>query len=228
MSRLLDKMKTKRMTMVISLPEQTPEMAKIAEEYGADAIKTHANLSHRASGAKFASFSEEQELLKEILSTVAIPVGIIPGAEEKIEQSTLQEIKEMGFDFIDLYAHFMESSFLDIRGIAKIAACDNTYMPRDALALSRIVDGLEVSIVPKEEYGKPLSVMDLAKYSQWMNYLSGFPAIVPSQKLLLPSDIPKLYDVGVRCVMLGIISIGKSTQEVKHNMESFSREIYKL
>lgn len=79
MSRLLEKLKSSKMCLIASIPQNNYELAKAAWEAGADAIKVHINIWHRASGNSFGSLEENREVFEKILKDSPVPVGIVAG-----------------------------------------------------------------------------------------------------------------------------------------------------
>ena len=69
----------KRPALIASLPGNRLDLAKAAVECGADVVKVHMNVQHRASGLHFGTFEEEKETLQEILSVAKGPCGIVAG-----------------------------------------------------------------------------------------------------------------------------------------------------
>ena len=67
----------KRPALIASLPGNRLDLAKAAVECGADVVKVHMNVQHRASGLHFGTFEEEKETLQEILSVAKGPCGIV-------------------------------------------------------------------------------------------------------------------------------------------------------
>jgi hypothetical protein len=68
--------------LIASLPRNDPALAQAALEGGADVIKFHIHLQHRASQTVTGSLAEERPALEQILRLSAgHPVGIVPGAD---------------------------------------------------------------------------------------------------------------------------------------------------
>ena len=57
MKKLIDLLKTNKMTLIVSLPENSLELALAAVEGGADALKVHCGVKHKASGVEFGSLA---------------------------------------------------------------------------------------------------------------------------------------------------------------------------
>lgn len=81
MHRLLTTLKRKKFSLIASLPENSYEMAKIAWEAGADAIKVHINVFHRASQNTFGPLTEIRNTFERIIADSPVPVGIVAGED---------------------------------------------------------------------------------------------------------------------------------------------------
>lgn len=230
MARLLNTLRTKKLSLIVAVPENSVEMSKAAEAGGADAIKTHLKMVHRASGVKFGTLAEERPVLEEILRAVKIPVGIVPGAEDGTSPDELTELRQMGIDFIDMFVHFSPTYMLTEPTMGRMVAVNNAATPEYLYGLNRLanVDMVEAAIMPKEQYGQPLTFNDVVAYSTIAGQLSDKPIIVPSQKALRPEDAAVLAQTGVRAVMIGVLSTGSSFGEVERATREFRRVIDSL
>ncbi len=223
------------MELIVSLPGNELELALASERGGADSVKTHMNVSHRASGLSFGGFSEEALRIRSIISGCCVKVGLMPGQETL---PTLEEVRSLissGLDFVDIYAHHLPPSFLALGTNARlIPAIDHTYSIFDAASLSKLVVSgkpaasmLEASIVHPDYYGTPLSARDLAAYASIVK-ASRVPVLVPTQKFIKPEDIPALADVGVSALMIGVIVTGPTPRGIEKVTAEFRQAIKSL
>ena len=79
MNEYLRMLSEKRLTLIMSLPYNDPALCRAAFEAGADVVKVHINVEHRASGTHFGRLAEEREALEEMLSHRAGPMGLVLG-----------------------------------------------------------------------------------------------------------------------------------------------------
>lgn len=226
--KLLNTMQEKKMALIVAIPENSVEMAQAAEAGGADAVKVHTNVTHRASGKTFGTLAEERPALERIISAVKIPVGIVPGAEGGATAGEIAEIRKMGFDFFDMFVHFYPASLLHVDGITKMAAVDSNCDWEFIRGLNGSpIEVFEGAIIPKEQYGQALSLADVNKYSILTSVLKK-PIIVPSQKRLMPDEVALLYEAGAKSVMIGVLSTGTSFGELEKATASFAKAIAAL
>ncbi|MDI3548473.1 MAG: hypothetical protein PWR10_2125 [Halanaerobiales bacterium] len=227
---MLEKMLAEKgLTLIVSLPENSPEMAKAALDGGADALKVHANVSHKASGNKFPSVKEQKDIFAEIIDLAGeIPVGLVPGdAPEKITAEELTLVQQLGFDFLSIYAHHIPVKELQDSPFVKAVAYDQSYQIKDAVNYDQLgIDIIEASIVPKDEYGQRLTYKDIINYSALKNIVQK-PVIIPTQKAIQPEELNLLSKTGVDAIMIGAVVTGNSIEGVKRVTRLFKDEINK-
>ncbi|WP_079912012.1 hypothetical protein [Paenibacillus sp. 32352] len=227
MNRLKTSLHQTKLQLFVSLPENDARLAKAAIEEGADGLKVHMNVGHRASGTSFGALSEYRDTFREIRSLFHGPLGIVPGGSiEAILPDEIEELPELGIDFYSIYAWHLPSFLLKSGKLASTFAIDNRFDLRflDAAKSFSMLEALETSIVPGEEYGSPLSFADLLKY-RWLVENAGLPVIVPSQRKIVPQDIPALKDCGIQVLLVGAVAIGKHEDEIRRMVHVFRNAI---
>jgi len=214
-----------RMTLIVSLPENDLQTALYVEAAGADAIKVHLNCHHRASGTHFLSWEEERRKIEIIPQKLNIPVGIVPGAETVATMPEMEQIREAGFDFLDIFSHHLPCFFMDIPDMTKVVATDYRFPLDQVPHLSELgVDIIESSIINPEEYGSPLTLRDLCAYRSLMTKTS-CPVFVPTQRKISPADIPHLRKAGASGIAIGAIVTGKKKDEIAAVTKRFREAI---
>jgi hypothetical protein len=229
MSKILDIISYKKMALISSLPENNYELAKACWENGADVIKMHINVSHRASKNTFKSLEEEKDVLIKILNDSPIPVGIVAGQNTSVAENEIEEIIKMGFDFISLYGDHCPTSLIINKDITLMTAINYNYTLEEIKVIGNKDFGsiLELSICHPDTYGERLNVHDLAKYSLYTNSVK-VPTVVPTQRLILPNDVKLLHKIGVKYIMVGAISMGKTIDSISENTKKFATAIREL
>ena len=109
-----------KFSLVVSLPSNDLALAKAALEGGAQAVKVHCNVWHRASGHTFGSYAENREFLRQLIQLCGdVPVGLVPGgADAFVTPEERCELEQMGLGFFSSYSHhlpchMMESTVLN-------------------------------------------------------------------------------------------------------------------
>lgn len=200
-----------RFSLVVSLPANDLEMAKAALEGGAQALKVHCNVWHRASGHTFGSYKENRDFLRQLIGLAGdVPVGLVPGGEDAfVSAEERDELEAMGLDFFSAYSHHLPCFMMESKALTKMVAIDYTYTQNtlDAVKLSPI-EVLECSVQPGENYGTNLCYADILRYSD-IAAKTQKPCLIPTQRKIRPDEVRHLYDAGCRAVMIGAIVMGK-------------------
>lgn len=225
MNSLSTLLRQSQLTLLYSLPKNDPKLAEAALAGGADVLKVHINVAHRASGTRFGSLEEERENLEAILRLAENrPVGIVPKGEGIISAQDLIPLRSMGFSFVSAYAHHYSPEVLWFDGIEIMAAPDYTY---DITELDPWkdwgVDVLEASVIEPTGYGAPLSLRDLSRYSRLARL--GIPVVVPTQRKVTVNDVPGLVKAGVKGLMLGAVVTGQEPAQVEKVITEFRKAI---
>lgn len=209
--RFVDLMTDRKFVLVVSLPSNDLELAKAALEGGADAVKVHCNVWHRASGHTFGTYEDNKDFLKDLIGLCGdVPVGLVPGTSEAfITEAELRELEEMGLDFISAYSQNLPMFAMDSKVITNAVAIGSDYTKADLDAIrDSEIQILECSIVPGEAYGKDLTCADTLRYSG-IAKRTGKPCMVPTQKRIRPEDVKHLYRAGCKALMIGAIVLGQ-------------------
>ena len=215
-------------SLVISLPVNNAAFARISWQEGADAVKVHINVSHRASGSIFGSFAEERDFLEQIISEAKGPCGIVPGTDIDVVERDYENVINTGFNFISLYAHDMPLSIINDERSVKMVAFDSSYDVSYLKYINKIGAGvLEASVMKPESYGKRLSAKDLMVYSELCENTS-LPVLVPTQRNVLENEVKNLADCGVKATMIGAIVTGTTGETIKRAVAGFRNAIDKL
>lgn len=228
MKKLIELLKKNKMTLIVSLPENSLELALAAVEGGADALKVHCGIKHQASGVEFGTLDEEKGKLLAIIHGVNIPVGLVPGFESPPSEKEMDEIIEMGFDYFDMYVDKMPEYMFKQKDITKIGAVNGKYPVDEAISLpSKGLDAIEASIIPHLGYGQSLTIGDLQVYITLATALS-VPIIVPTQRKITPEELPILSDTGIKSIMIGAIVTGKTPDSILKATREFRTAIDSL
>ena len=204
---------TNKFSLVVSLPSNKLELAQAALDGGAQAVKVHCNVWHRASGHTFGTYAENREFLRQLIALCGdVPVGLVPGgADAFISPEERLELEDMGLKFFSSYSQHLPCHMMESKKLTKMVAIDYTYTPStlDAVRGSAI-DVLECSVQPGENYGTDLNYADILRYSD-LAAKSGKPCLIPTQRKIKPCEVKHLYEAGCKAVMIGAIVMGKES-----------------
>lgn len=221
----IDFLMSKKLTLIMSLPENNPEFAKIAFDNGADVVKMHVNLHHHASQHHFSSLEEEQAKLQTILDEATGPCGIVAGSDVEQVRTVYPKLIDMGFSFISLYAHHAPLSLLKRQDVYKMIAFDHTYSLESLPMLELLgADVFEASVMSPETYGQPLSVKELLTYKQLCEKTS-LPVVVPTQRAIRMDEVSQLAECGVSGIMIGAVVTGTTAAGIGRIVSDFRKAI---
>jgi hypothetical protein len=214
-----------KLTLLVSLPKNDPDIALAVEEAGADAIKVHLNCHHRASGTHFGPWEEERLKIEELPSRLHIPVGIVPGAESVASLEEMEEIRGCGFDFLDIFAHHMPCPYFAVKGMSKAVAIDYTF-PFDMVAglVKSGVEILEASIINPQGYGERLTARDLVYYRSLVAQ-APCPVFIPTQRRIAVHDLPFLHEIGARGIAIGAVVTGMKREDIVAATRKFRKQL---
>jgi len=209
--RFADLIADRKFTLVVSLPSNDLALAKAAMEGGADAVKVHCNVWHRASGHTYGSYTENREFIRQLIALCGdVPVGLMPGTSEAfITEAECRELEEMGLSYVSAYSHHLPCFMMESEKLTNAVAIDPAYSDSTLEAVrASDIEVLEASIVPGEDYGKDLFYSDILRYAG-IAQKTGKPCVIPTQKKIKPSEVKHLYKAGCKAIMIGAVVLGK-------------------
>ncbi|MGG4143068.1 hypothetical protein ABEW34_08035 [Paenibacillus algorifonticola] len=222
MGKLKEQFHKHKLSLFISLPANDAALAQAALDEGADALKVHVNVGHRASGTHFGSLDEYEAVFHSIREKFDGPFGVVPaGSLEGVTRPDMERLAPLGFDFYSIYAHHLPSLLLEELGLDRTFAINEHYDLTLVQGAGQFgFTAVEASIVPGSEYGTPLSYADVMKYRYLVEH-SGLPVVIPSQRQLVPGDVAVLRNAGVRAIMLGAMVVGKTEDQLRRTVSEF-------
>lgn len=221
-----------KMSLVVSLPANDLDLAKAALKGGAQALKVHINVWHRASGNTFGSFQQQKGFLQDLIALAGeVPVGLVPGAEEAfISEEEMRQLEDMGIGFFSCYSDNLPVFLVYSGKIQHMVAIHNNYDEHilNGVRHSGLIDVLECSIMSGDVYGSPLVYSDVLRYTDVVEKTEK-PVLIPTQKKIRPGEVRALYDAGCKAVMIGAIVMGgKTPEECERATASFREAIEAL
>lgn len=224
---LINELNKKEISLIVSLPENNVELAKAALLAGADVLKIHINVEHRASKTRFGSLNEELDTIKKIVDICKEknkPIGIVAGGHDKIPMTEIEGILKEGFNFISLYDKHMNPLILN-KNIYKMVAIDDNYKLEYVRAYDKLpIDVLECSIMKPETYGAELTVREILQY-QSIRSTTKKPIVIPTQRNITPEQALILQEMGINALMIGAIVTGKTEESIYKTTLNFRKTI---
>jgi hypothetical protein len=207
--------------LLVSLPANDLELAKAAVDGGAQGLKVHLNITHAAAGVHFGSLEEEAATIEAIVG-LGLPVGVVPGDQSAmIAREELPRLADLGVDFCDVYLGAMPAWMLAAPplGIMVALGAADLLLPERLASVGALpaVEMVEASVIAHEGYGAALSAADLCDYTTVVRgaTAAGRPVIVPTQRRILPEDLPALAATGISGLLIGAIVTGKEAESIR-------------
>lgn len=224
---MIERLFPRPLALWVSLPRNDPELARAAVEGGADVLKVHVAVGHRASGNRFGTLAEEWESLAAVVRAAGDrPVGLVTGDSPEVAPKDLQALKALGIAFVDMYDCHLPASWLNGKTPLPIMVAASSDTPLDLLSdlVETGVDMLEASVIPADGYGQRLVAADLALYRAIRRRVN-IPVVVPSQRRIIPEDVPALAATGIDALMIGAIVTGQDATSVAVATAAFRQAI---
>lgn len=219
-----EQLMTGKKLLVVSLPENTFEYAQKAVESGADGVKLHINVQHRATKKVHSDWKEVREVVRAIHTKLDCYIGIVPGAELMATRDELDDMKCSGVSFLDVYVDYAPLYLLE-SDLFKVLALNHTYHLQTVEDLTSVgADAVEVSIVKPEQYHKNLTAMDLLNYSQILKRTQ-LPAFVPTEKMIKTEEIERLFHMGFTGMIIGPVVTGTDMETFGIKVKEYSKVI---
>jgi len=215
----------RRGLLIVSLPRNDRDLARAAIDGGADLLKIHVNVHHRASGTVFGSLQEEMDRLNAILD-LGVPTGLVVGEERMVSRVELPLLRR--FAFLDGYLTYLPL-YIYAAGVPVVPAIPHDY-PADALSFLRALPGewAEAALVAPDGYGKPPAADDLVALAR-VGELTGRRLIVPTQRAIHPDDLGRYFEVAaVWAVMIGVIVTGTGPSTIQATTQAFRQKLEQL
>lgn len=217
-----------QLPLLVSLPRNDVRLAEAAHEGGADGLKVHANVGHRASGTSFGSIEEERKRIEGILA-VGLPTGIVPGEPGRVQRDEVAEAAALGVDFCDVYLGAAPAWYVDACAPAHaMVAVGPDERLDDVEALPALgIAALEASCAPPEAYGTDLPLSRVAEVRA-LAARSDLPVIVPTQHAISVEDLPVLVRAGMHGLLIGAVVTGAQPHDVRAATERYASALRQL
>lgn len=222
MNRFQRMLERNSFSLIVSLTRNDVDLAKVAQDNGADAVKVHTCVAHQASGVRFGSLQEEASVFEVMRKALNIAMGIVPGVGVDLEWPEIKRMGDMGFDFFDAHISSISPLILDETRLAPMLSISPQHTIEEATVAASLptVTCLEAGIVPHEGYGQRASLDDFVQYGVLASAV-GKPVVVPTERRLLPEEVPVLAAFGVRAIMIGAVVTGMTAEGLARATRAF-------
>lgn len=218
MPKLISLISANKFTLVVEPAENELELAKAAQEAGADALQLMVKNN----------LAIELPHLAEIVKNAKIPVGLVLGKDVSLEDEDMRQIIKQGFDFVSVGVQHLSPVVLGNKKLSRILALDSRFSFDEVIELSKTsFEVIDAAIIPVSLKGKDLAVGDLQNYISII-ISTGLPVIIPTQCKVRVSEVPILADAGAKGIILTQTIIGKTCESIKEAVSEFRLAIDEL
>ncbi len=203
------------------LHENSSQFAIACEEAGADGIMLHLN-HDSPNGRRFGGLELEEESLKQCLSVLKIPTGIMLGDRRVLIPDEWESCVNLGFSFVNMFAHNIPTFVWQDSRLSKLVSIGPGYILEQVKAISEFehVEGIIAALTPSQGYGMPITLLDVATLGL-ITQLSRKPVFYPTQRAVRPEDLRILSSRGCKGLMIMKNCYGDSVQSCKEQVAKF-------
>jgi hypothetical protein len=197
LSRLQAAMNAGGPVLLVELPNNSAELASVVEQGGADSLLLQLFNEHPVTSAYTGGPDLEAQQIRDILSTLKIPVGIHLGNQKFVEKVEWEQVTALGFDYASISVARLPP-FILRDGRLPLLPYVHTGMPFEYYRyISRFenVIGLsfETSSQVQADGANKFNVMDLVTL-QLVTTLSEKPVIFRVSQDVTGEDVRSLMD----------------------------------
>jgi len=201
MSKLLELLSKKKMTLIVQLPENSIELAKLAEAEGADALVI-----------------KNEENISDILKAVKIPVGVDLSMEQALDEKQVKACDK--FDFINFHFGSLPAAAKRTKP-GKIITLNEEYTLDKMIGVEDTgAQAIDAAIIPVSQRSRELIVGDLQNYIA-IAISSGLPVIIPTQRVIKPSEVAIISDTGAKGILLTEVVLGNDPKSMEKALREY-------
>jgi hypothetical protein len=209
--------------LIACLPKNSLSLATKAEEAGADAVLICVDGDETSYPGHYGSYDLHDVYIKDILSTLSIPCGIMIGNSRQPTKEYWERIMENNFSFVEMYAHNMPVFLLEDERVKKIAAISTGYMIEQVRHICRMeeVDAIDIATTPPQLRGNMYSLLDYVTLCL-IAEISKKPIFLRTQKKITRDEIIKIVKLGVKGIVVDPCILSGTDETYREEIESLS------
>jgi hypothetical protein len=177
----------------------------------------------------FGGIAEERERLAEMVRAAGErPVGVVVGTNGELTTAELDELMQLGIDFVAVYPHRAPAALLSMESLGHVARLDPGYPAGPLRGLAELaIDAFAVSAGRPRDSLNGFTVHDMANFRQLLDALHR-PVMVASSWEIQPAELQFFRDQGVESLILTPHVLGDSAESVREKVASFHDAISTL
>ncbi|MFA4858269.1 MAG: hypothetical protein WC901_07285 [Candidatus Margulisiibacteriota bacterium] len=213
MAKLLDLLRSKPLTLIVSLPETSLEFAQAAAGGGADALNLDCD--------SFGTYLKDKIVIGQIVKTISVPCGITFESSQGLNSAEIKKLAAAGVDFIGMPIGSVVAALAKEAKIAEVYVLGKDYTIDELMNIGKSTKMiLSAAVIRNFDLGRELNVGDLQNYIG-MATSTDIPIIVPTQKKIHFSEVSILSDTGVKGLELTAQVLGKTLKTMQKAIREF-------
>lgn len=229
LSRLQAAMSSGGLVLFVELPGNSAELARVVEQSGADSLLLQLFNEHPVTGAYTGGPDLETPQIKDILSTLKLPVGIHLGNLKTITREDWEQVVALGFDYAAIGVTKLPPFVLRDRRLPLLSYVPPGMPFEYYHALSEydniIALSFETSSQVQTEGTNRFNVVDLVTLTLVSKLSGGKPVIFRVSQDVTGDDVQGLFDAGCRGLLLDPAYTGASADFFKVYTEQFREAV---
>ena len=172
----------------------------------------------------FAGLETQEQSIREILSTLSIPVGVSIGEARPLSREGWESVVSLPFKFVNMYAHQMPLFVHEDGRIDKFVSIGPGYMLEQVKTIAEMeqVVALEAAIVSSQAKLYPFGLLDLSTITL-ISRLTPKPVFLRTQKRVTPGDMQLILKTGVRGITLDPSILEPGIEEYRDGVRGFAQ-----
>jgi hypothetical protein len=206
LSRLQAAMSARGLVLLVELPSNRAELSSVVEQGGADSVLLQLFNEHPVTSAYTGGPDLEAPQIKDILSTLKLPVGIHLGNQKVITKDEWEQVIALGFDYAAIGVSKLPP-FVLRDGRLPLLPYVQPGMPFEYYRVLSGYDNIlavsfETSSQIQSEGANKFSVLDLVTLSLVSKLSDTKPVIFRVSQDVAADDVQSLVDNGCRGLLL--------------------------
>ncbi|MFH1542059.1 MAG: hypothetical protein ABIE84_03095 [bacterium] len=221
MPKLTELFQQNKLTLIVELPKIDWELAEAAIGAGADALQITMTKD------RLANLAEVKKDTCRIVDCVKHPVGLSFANNVELSEKELEFIGSLHFDFLNLGVEHLSPEIVNLK-MGKIISVNCRFSLEEIVDLSSSnIGAIDAAIIPSSDKGKSLTVGDLQNYISII-VAAGLPVIIPTQRLIRPSEVAIIADTEAKALLLTSTVTGTTPKHLAQSVSEFRLAIDEL
>lgn len=175
---------------------------------------------------RFGGLAEEKANIQAVLGVAGDkPVGVVVGQDGELTLGELDELAQMGVDFVVAHPHRAPADLLGVEALGHVARLDRDYPAGPLRGLNELdLDAMEVVVGRPASSLSLLTIHDLASIRQAIEPLRR-PVLLLAAKTIQPGDLKHVREIGIEGLVLGPDLLGQTADEARARVADYRQAV---